>query len=66
MMHELLALTKTLTLFGHIPHAFLAPLTVEIERMEDILQFCQLLMFYMYLYVLHVSLACTSFFKLLT
>lgn len=45
-IQELLTLTKTLTLVGHIPYAFLAPSTLEVERMEDILQFCQHLMFY--------------------
>lgn len=45
VIHELLALTKTLTLFGYIPYVFLAAFIPEVERMEDMLQFCQCLMF---------------------
>lgn len=39
-IHELLALTKTLTLFGYIPYASLIPFFCEVEIMEDMLQFC--------------------------
>lgn len=37
---ELLALTKTLILFGYIPYAFSAPFIPKVERMEDNSQFC--------------------------
>lgn len=40
VIYELVALIETLTLFGSIPYAFLAPFIPEVERMEDIAQFC--------------------------
>ena len=46
VIHELLAVTKTLTLFGYIPYASLIPFFCEFEIMEDMLQFCLCLMFY--------------------
>lgn len=44
-MHELFNLIETITIFGHIPHTFLAVFTPEVRRMRNILHFCQELMF---------------------
>lgn len=53
VIHELLALTRTLTLFGYISYAFLAPFIPEVKRMKDTLQLYQCLLFYIcfHLYV---------------
>lgn len=47
-IQELSALTKTFTLSGYIPCAFFTLSIPDAGRMEDVLQFCQHLVLYVF------------------